>query len=313
MATDDLTTLKRDNSTSPELESLPREHVEPDNWKGLADPKERRRRQNRVNQRAYRKRKQAQRQGIKLPSSELVNRISTSSGSEENTSPSSSSNTDSTPTTSTTLSIRNAKPSSQTLTISSRCIGLDEASLLLDQLSKAAYESYIIGSPASDHLLTLSKMNVFRAFGSIMATLGMKHDMEWLHDDAISPFSTLQPGFVEDTNLPINLRPTALQRRNPHHPWLDFFPHPRMRDNLVAAGDTFDDEQLCIDIMGFWDMSNESCSMLVWGDPSDPANWEVTEQFLRKWPWVVRGCGGLMEATNRWRASRGEKMIFRYL
>ncbi|PLB46197.1 hypothetical protein P170DRAFT_390734 [Aspergillus steynii IBT 23096] len=300
-------TMKRDSSTSPDLESIEPEHLQPDDWKGLTDPKERRRRQNRVNQRAYRKRKQEQRRNIKIPSSELVKRISSSS---ENTSP--SSNPDTTPT-STSLSIRNAKPSTQPLTLSSRCISLDKASTLLDQLSITAYENYILGSPTSDHLMTLSKMNVFRAFNSIITTLGMQHNMEWLHDDAISPFSTHQPGYVEDPNLPVSLRPTPIQRRISHHPWLDFFPDPRMRDNLVSAGDAFDDEQLCIDIMGFWDMSNESCSLLVWGDPSDPANWEVTEQFLRKWPWVVRGCGGLMEATNRWRASRGEKMIFRYL
>lgn len=48
------TTLKRDHSTSPELESIAPEQLESDEWKGLTDPKERRRRQNRVNQRAYR-------------------------------------------------------------------------------------------------------------------------------------------------------------------------------------------------------------------------------------------------------------------
>ena len=85
-----------------------------------------------------------------------------------------------------------------------------------------------------------------------------------------------------------------------------------MRDNLIRAGD-FDDDQLCMDIMGFWDMSTESCGLLVWGDPQDLANWEVSEEFIRKWPWVVGGCGELLVSTNRWRATRGEKLIFRYL
>jgi hypothetical protein len=34
-----------------------------------------------------------------------------------------------------------------------------------------------------------------------------------------------------------------------NHPWLDFFPFPKMRDNLIEAGDDWDDEQLCHDIM----------------------------------------------------------------
>jgi hypothetical protein len=86
-----------------------------------------------------------------------------------------------------------------------------------------------------------------------------------------------------------------------------------MRDNLIRAGDGFDDEQLCVDIMGFWNLSMESCGLLVWGPPEDPGSWEVSEEFIRKWPWVLGGCGDLLVSTNRWRALRGERLIFRYL
>lgn len=145
-----------------------------------------------------------------------------------------------------------------------------------------------------------------------MASMGMNHDPEWMRDDAISPFSTLRPGIAEDTNLPSALRPTKLQKSLAHHPWLDFFPLPKMRDNLLLAGE-FDDEELCVDIMGFWDTSTDSCSMLVWGEPTDPSSWEVTEAFLRKWPWVVRGCPELLTSTNHWRRERGDAVIFRYI
>ncbi|KAJ1710438.1 hypothetical protein NYO67_7403 [Aspergillus flavus] len=262
----------------------------PDDWKGLTDSKERRRRQNRINQRAYRQRKRAEKLG--LPINAEAAESSTASSS------SSSSSSQSPPTTA--------------LTTRSNCPTPDQTAALLDLFSKTAYQSYILGSPASDHLLTLAKVNVFRAFASIMSTLGMPKHHEWMDDDAISPFTLLRPGFTTPSTIPLTLRPTKLQQSIPHHPWLDFFPHPRMRDNLIRAGD-FDDEQLCMDIMGFWDMSTESCGLLVWGDPQDLGNWEVSEEFIRKWPWVVGGCAELLVSTNRWRAMRGEKLIFRYL
>ncbi|EAW12041.1 DUF3425 domain-containing protein [Aspergillus clavatus NRRL 1] len=195
-----------------------------------------------------------------------------------------------------------------------RCLHSAQVRMLLDRFSKSAYQSYVLGSPAADHLITLSKVNVFRAFASIMSVLGMSHTDSWMYEDALSPFPTMPAGYVEELKLPPSLRPTQLQRTVPHHPWLDFFPHPQIRDNLLTTGeDNFDDDQLCCDIMGFWDSGMDGCSLLVWGEPSDPKNWEVTEKFLKKWPWVVRGCPDLLQSTNHWRQQRGEKLIFRYL
>lgn len=183
---------------------------------------------------------------------------------------------------------------------------------LLHQFSESAYQSYMLGDPASDHLLTLTKVNVFRAFGHNLQLIGFCLDN--MHDDAISPFNTAPVPSVENDSIPLSLHPTKVQRRVRHHPWLDFFPLPKMRDNLIQAGEDWDDEQLCHDIMGFWDTSSSGdAGMLVWGDPWDIRNWEVTETFLKKWQWVVRGCPELMNATNAWRAKRGEKLIFRYI
>lgn len=171
------------------------------------------------------------------------------------------------------------------------------------------------GDPTSDHLLTLTKVNVFRAFGQNMTLIGLSLDS--LDDDAISPFNigtASGESPVDDDTIPVNLRPTKLQKTIPHHPWLDFFPLPKMRDNLIQAGDEWDDEELCHDIMGFWNTASKGeAGLLVWGDPWDIRNWEVTEPFLKKWQWVVRGCPQLMDATNAWRTKRGEKLIFRYI
>ena len=185
----------------------------------------------------------------------------------------------------------------------------------LRRFTETAYRSYILGRPTADHLLTLSKVNVFRAFEMIIGLMGMSPSPDWMHDDALSPFTTQGPGVAEENTLPPSLRPTKLQKTLSHHPWLDFFPIPKIRDNLLRAGELFDDEALCVDIMGFWDSAPNSanCSLLVWGEPTDPESWEVTEEFLRKWPWVVRGCPEVLQSTNYWRRQRGETMLFRYV
>jgi len=185
------------------------------------------------------------------------------------------------------------------------------AELLLRNLAQDAHQSYLLGSPTSDHLLTLTRINVFRALAHNMHLIGWT--MEMMDDDAISPFNLPMPQHSLPDQIPPTLQPTRLQKSVMHHPWLDFFPLPKMRDNLIEAGDDWDDEQLCADIMGFWNQPDEESGLLVWGEPWDVRSWEVTESFLKKWQWVVRGCPELMNSTNAWRARRGEKLIFRYL
>ncbi|OJI89591.1 hypothetical protein ASPTUDRAFT_49260 [Aspergillus tubingensis CBS 134.48] len=283
-----------------------------DDWAGLCDRQERRRRQNRLNQRAYRKRKQAERNS----NNALVTRSSSSqphppsaldpNTKHEQTSPPSSSSSSSTPSSSQTLITRR--------TLTREASKPENIRRIFEHFARVAYESYFRGSPSADHLLTLSKLNVFRAFMTNMTILGLGNCTTWCDDDdALSLFNTLPPEAIQEKRLPVSLRPTKIQMQVPHHPWLDFFPLPRLRDNLCLMIDRFDDDELCHDVMGFWDNASDTCSLLVWGEPSDPANWEVTEQFLRKWPWVLRGCPELLKSTNRWRQKRGEKMIIRYL
>lgn len=105
----------------------------------------------------------------------------------------------------------------------------------LRRFTETAYRSYILGRPTADHLLTLSKVNVFRAFEMIIGLMGMSPSPDWMHDDALSPFTTQGPGVAEENTLPPSLRPTKLQKTLSHHPWLDFFPIPKIRDNLLRA------------------------------------------------------------------------------
>ncbi|KAJ5693465.1 hypothetical protein N7462_002888 [Penicillium macrosclerotiorum] len=230
-----------------------------DDWAGLTDTAERRRRQNRINQRAFRRRQRL------LADKDVHSKSVTLSTTPASIAPS---------------KCNVIMDQKQNLL---RCVPPDVVQRLLSQF----YQSYMLGSPTSDHLMALTKVNVFRAFGHNLQSIGWPLDR--MDDDAISLFDCAT---------------SSLDR---------FFPLPQMRDNMIQAGDGWDDTQLCHDIMGFWDSSAPEAGLLVWGEPWDVRNWEMTEAFLKKWQWVVRGCTELMIATNAWRMKRGEKLIFRYL
>lgn len=178
------------------------------------------------------------------------------------------------------------------------------------RLERMAFQYYTMGSPRTDLLLNLVQLNFTRALLENIRILGLKSDQ--LHDDAISPFNTNGPWLDNSLhNLPIHLQPTLIQRSIPHHPWLDLLPVRQMRDNLILAGEFEEETQLCLDMKGSGSMRSERGGIIVWSDPWDPAGWEVTEAFARSWGWVIMNCYDLAHSTNRWRAKRNEKPLFR--
>lgn len=128
-----------------------------------------------------------------------------------------------------------------------------------------AHQNYLLGSPRVDLLLTLIQFNVFRALFSNTSSLGF--DLEWLiNGEAISPFNTMTSPVV-NTSIPENLRPTQLQYTVPHHPWIDLFPLPAMRDNLLLAGAEYDDTDICMDVVEIGGKPRENVGLIVWGEP----------------------------------------------
>ncbi|KAL2836872.1 hypothetical protein BJY01DRAFT_238087 [Aspergillus pseudoustus] len=110
-----------------------------------------------------------------------------------------------------------------------------------------AVMSYIRGVPETDHFLKMSKYGM---------------TVEWVcEDNTVSIFSLFRPHLSEDS-IPQSSRPTLLQRAVPHHPWLDILPFPPMRDNLVRAGNSLDDDELCLDLTAFWDTRSSNAPTL---------------------------------------------------
>lgn len=166
-----------------------------------------------------------------------------------------------------------------------------------------------------DHLLSLIYYNVFRAFVSNIERLGLSFERMCL-DEYQSKFPTMAPDDPSLQLLPPDLRPTQLQRRIPHHPMWDIFPSPVLRDNVLMYGeDSFDDTQLCFEIIGDGSLvseeeTSERAGLIAWSDPTQVSGWEVTEKFAKNWPWFLKGATELESSTNRWRAARMEDPIF---
>lgn len=184
-------------------------------------------------------------------------------------------------------------------------------------LSKAAQESYLRytnGTPSHGHLTTVIHYNVFHGLARNATLMGLQN--EWIIKGTTSPFNQQSPaprqGDLAASSWPENLRPTPLQRVIMHHPWIDLFPLPRMRDNFLRAlsrasgSDRVNEDGLCRDIVDVGAGEGvDKAALVVWGEPWDPRSWEATEMFLTKWGWILEGCTEVLEATNYWRKKRG--------
>jgi hypothetical protein len=166
--------------------------------------------------------------------------------------------------------------------------------------------------PRADCLLVLVKFNVFRAMFSNGRMLGFSTAREYFDDDSLSSFAKSTDGKASPVSLPslpLALRPTHIQCEIAHHPSLDLLPDPQMRDNLIQASGTYDEDQFCADLYGMFNCSRGRSGLIIWGEPWDPSGWEVTESFSKHWGWALRGCDELLRATNHWRKKRGENSL----
>lgn len=267
-----------------------------DDWSGVTRPADRRRRQNRLNQRAYRgffvpvmmkvlirmlgRRRQPLSEGL----DQLV--VSQESASATGTGPNGY------------LMIEHPQRR-----------GVTYAFMQL------AHLQYSLGNYRLTYLPSLIRLNAINALSENAHFIGIS--LQGIcRDDLISPFNALGPKPLNRTPAeqlcPNNMLPTAQQQAIQHHPWTDLLPAPRLRDNVLAAiqSGALDEDELCADLMEVTQKDQEDGPyLIVWGQASDVANWEASTGFIRKWGGLLRGCPELIRSTNAWRLKRGERTL----
>ncbi|CAM1505972.1 Fc.00g116090.m01.CDS01 [Cosmosporella sp. VM-42] len=310
---------------------------ERDDWTALDDAQERRKRQNRLNQRAARRRQrlnEERRDGSNAKPTRVVHPSHSSNGSSQVASGS---------------CIGPVVPSCQSADL---YFPLTPDHHLLHVVSlnvtRAILTNYSI--ICSIPLPTTSFCSVRRIF-----KLPAPHDI-------LSGHNTIADTTALNSLLPPSLMPTQLQQQVPHLGWVDLFPSPQLRDNLILALETcqIDEDDFVMDLMG--DVYDSLCctgeneggdpeqsdsrnidsvyfttqmdprvtttdngtptrppdsgnswtgepGLLSWSDPWEISGWELTERFAKKWGYLLQSCPDVITAANKWRMIRGEQPL----
>ncbi|KAF3799331.1 Versiconal hemiacetal acetate reductase [Colletotrichum gloeosporioides] len=160
---------------------------------------------------------------------------------------------------------------------------------LAQSRAKELYEGYSLHASRPSALHVLVRLRVLAALAHNAAAMGFP-PQGLCRDDFISPYNLSGPLELENFDLTTpgreSLRPTHLQRTVLHHPWIDLFPFPVFRDDVLLAMESglVDDDQLCADILEVKDEDLAGRpSLIVWGQSWDCMAWEANEAFFRKW------------------------------
>ncbi|CAH0032821.1 unnamed protein product [Clonostachys rhizophaga] len=275
-----------------------------EDWTGISDPKMRRRLQNRINYRAWSKQVHSACIYDSLTDDEPERR--------ENMRLFGYGSTNTRPVNETTSISLISMTDKLISTLCSSSLVIIEARMA--DFERAAVYAYTSESPRIDLLFNLTQFNVMRGLFINMAALVYSPSLftdasGTVSDTIISPLA-IPAATLAFSSMASHLRPTSLQLTVKHHPWIDLWPFPRMRDNILNRGEEYDDTELCLDLVENYCGPSEMSGFRVWGDPWNPENWEISEEFLTKWGWVVAGCSELLIATDYWREWRGDKALF---
>ncbi|KAJ2982977.1 hypothetical protein NQ176_g1026 [Zarea fungicola] len=262
-----------------------------DDWTGVTSTATRRKLQNRLNQRAYRQRRNGHKttETIAGPdpegAPEAANRLITSGSGHQ-------------------ALVLLSMPQGYKMLQSA------QSQQMMLEFARRAYENFTICSPRPSQLQLLIRLNVLNAFTRNAELLGLPPGY-LCDDDGISPFLVNGPNRdIQPLKLPTHLQPSHVQCSILHSGWLDLIPFPSMRDWIIMAITTgdLDEDTFCEDLLEVDDQRRpEEPYLLVWGDSCNPKGWEATPSFLVKYGWLV--CPEIIISTNYWRETRGERPL----
>ncbi|EEA19245.1 hypothetical protein TMatcc_010199 [Talaromyces marneffei ATCC 18224] len=271
-----------------------------DDWTGLTDAVSRRKRQNRLNIRAYRRRRKALEVGEKQ---EALSMAKSSPVKIEGPA---------IPCWDEDLQTVISLPASE---VDSRMGILCKPLLLLLADGKTVTPTRqtphkVIFPLCPDHLILLLQYNVLRA---TLINIKILSPLLTITSCSADTLNVLPKPSLPD-QIPPTLWPTKLQQTIPHEDWVDIIPHPRWRDNVLLALGTFDEDELWSDTIGglfegFPQSEIERRGVIVWSPPWDICGWEITEGFWKKWGFLMKGCEDILDVTNYWRRQRGEEPL----
>ncbi|KAF5012360.1 hypothetical protein FDECE_1587 [Fusarium decemcellulare] len=257
-----------------------------DDWRGVTSAKERRKRQNRLHQRAYRKKKHleafSQSHTSKPQTSSAGAIISTTFRHQIATAHDAQ-------------AVSKLKDVPIFLRVI-KCMGLSHQ--VLDFL-QTAYFHWSLNNPVPRDLPTLTRLNAFQAL--IRNASILEIPVECLEtDDCSSPFSLNQAlQQSESLQFPAHLSPTTLQRAVAHHAWLDLFPFPALRNSILQGIESgqYDEDRLCDELCcDLLNLETESPALVViWGDSWDARGWEFSPDFFAKWGVLLKGCSDISQ------------------
>jgi hypothetical protein len=158
-------------------------------------------------------------------------------------------------------------------------------------------------------LPSLTRLNALDAL--LRNALVLKIPVEYLEtDDHDSIFNS---PCLSSQVLPTDLCPTTLQNTVTHHSWLDLFPIPGFRDNILQGISTGEldetqlSEELCCELLNL--DATSTANLVIWGEAWDASSWECSPEFFQRWGHLLKGCPQVLDATNHWRRKRGEMII----
>jgi hypothetical protein len=126
-------------------------------------------------------------------------------------------------------------------------------------------------TPGLDHgLLPLPSLTIYSALYTTGRMLGIPCVTSMISKSKLAP-----------AEIPLSLQPTPTQLYNVHYLFIDRFPLPGLRNNMIELQDHFNAEEFIADIFtmpSFIIASGYQC----W----DPAAWAVAAEFKSKWEFL---------------------------